>query len=725
MILSVIRPQRALLVAAVLLAACAPPSSAPGRADAYTTWKTYEGDPGASHYSALREIDRSNVSRLQVAWTYDIGDNNAMGMSPVIVDSTMYVVGRNGAVVALDAATGRERWNHAFTDPLGFQRNRGLLYWESPDRAERRIYIPRGNTLYAIDAMSGQTVASFGTAGTIDTREGIDRPRDLISASPNSPGTVFENLLILGSGPGEAYGSGPGDIRAYDARTGRLAWVFHTLPHPGEFGYESWKDPNAWKTGGAANNWGGMAVDVKRGIVYIPLGSASYDFYGADRLGNDLFANSLVALDARTGKRLWHYQTVHHDLWDYDLVSTPQLLTVKHDGKMVDVVAQAGKTGFVYVFDRVTGQPIWPIEERAVPASTMPGEVSSPTQPFPTRPAPFAAQKFTPEDVNPYLPQAERDSLMRYVASMNNKGLFTPPSTTPTMQTPGNAGGANWGSAGVDPSSGMLFVLAKNEPTVLKLEPILPGVFGTGTNQVDRGQFTYQQNCQTCHQPGRQGQPPAIPSLVGVTDRLTAAQITTVVHEGRGLMPAFRDLSNQEVTGIIAYLRNPELAAPPAPAGAPAGVASRYQTGYGYFTSSLGWAIKPPWVLMTAYDLNTGDMKWQVPVGQLDAAVARGIAPTGSTSLRGGPAITAGGLVFMPADKLMLAFDKDTGKQLWSATLPGNVEGIPAVYRAGGRQFVVVGAGSGPRGQGFGGGGAPQGAPAGPPRSYVAFALPR
>jgi quinoprotein glucose dehydrogenase len=713
-------------VTAAAIAGCTrlriePSASAEG-ALPYRTWSMYEGDLGAAHFSSLTQIHRGNVHALKVAWTYTVADNSAMGFCPLVVDSTMYVIGEQGALVALHAATGKELWVHTFPNPSRSARDRGLLYWESTDRADRRLFVPRRNQLYAIDALTGQDVTGFGTNGSIDVREGIARDREKISANPSSPGIVFEDLVILGSGPGEAYGSGPGDIRAFDARTGRLVWIFHTIPHPGEFGHETWDDPEAWKSAGGANVWGGMSVDAARGILYLPLGSATYDFYGADRLGANLFANALVALDVRTGRRLWHFQTVHHDLWDYDLASTPALLTVRHDGKPRDIVALAGKTGFVYTFDRVTGEPIWPIEERPVPPSDMPGEVTWPTQSFPTKPEPFAVLSFTPEDVNPYLPAAERDSLIRYVAGMNNRGLFTPPSTTPTMQMPGNSGGSNWGTTAADPTTGLFYVIAKNLPTVLTLEREIPGVPGPEAFPPERGAFVYRQNCQQCHLADRIGQLP-VPTLVGVTERLTPEEFRTVVTEGRGTMPAFRDLSAAEVGFLLAFLTNPDMIPPRPPVEIDSTVPApvRYKTGYGYFAASIGWAIKPPWTTMTAYDMNTGEKKWQIPVGEDDTLAVRGIRNTGAVQFRGGPTVTAGGLVFVATDKVFRAYDKETGEEVWSTELPTRVQGIPAVYEVGGRPYIAVGAGA--RGAGgmlqmFGG------PVTGPPRAYVVFSLP-
>jgi len=705
------------MIAAAAVAAvnwgCTQARSGSNGPESYAGWTMYEGDAGAAHFSALTQIDRSNVQDLEVAWTYPIEDNSAPGMSPFVIDSTMYVVGTGGAVIALHAATGEELWTRQLP---GRARDRGMLYWESPDRSDRRVYAPRGDYLYAIDAVTGERISSFGTNGRSDVRQGIERDTSRVQAAPVSPGTVFDDLIILGSGPGEDYGSGPGDIRAFDARTGEFVWVFHTIPHPGEEGYDTWEDPEAWKTAGGANAWGGLSVDMEREIVYVPLGSATYDFYGAERLGANLFANAIVALNARTGELIWHFQTTHHDLWDWDLTATPTLLTVQNEGEMVDAVAVAAKTGFLFVFDRETGEPLWEIEDRPVPPSEMPGEEAWPTQPIPTWPEPFAVQEFTADDINPHVSDEERDSLRRYVDSMHNLGLYTPPSTTPTMQMPGNAGGANWGSTAADPANGLFYVLTKNLPTVLTLERVVPGVPGSSANPVELGQFVYQQNCQVCHLANLEGQAPLTPSLVGVVDRLDEEQIHAVIEEGRGTMPAFGDLSDEQINSIILYFTYPEYAPEPQEqaeeelaVGEDAPV--RFKTGYGYFSSSLGWAIKPPWMTMTAYDLNTGDQMWQVPVGDVEGLVERGVTGTGAASLRGGPSVTEGGLIFVATESKVRAYDRETGEELWAADTPSPVEGVPAIYEVGGKQFIAIGAGSAGRSSGA-------------TRAYVAFALP-
>src|SRR5579872_2689758 len=394
----------------------------------YTTWTEHLGGPDSAQYSALSQIDRTNVARLRQIWFYPAGDNGfRYGFNPIVIDGLMYLVGAHNAITAVDAVTGNKVWEHDLGETKLSVTHRGVAYWESKDRGDRRILFSSGDQLQALDARTGKPVQAFGDNGKVNLRIGLGRDPDTIRrVQSGDPGRVFENLIILGSAPGEAYESAPGDLRAYDVRTGKPVWTFHTVPHPGEPGYETWP-PDAWKYVGGTNTWGEISIDEKRGIAYFPLGSPTYDFYGADRKGANLYSDCLLALDARTGKYLWHFQMVHHDLWDYDAVAAPKLLTVKHDGKDVDVVAQTTKQGFVFVFDRVTGKPIWPVEERKVPRSDVPGEESWPTQPFPTAPPPFSRQTFTADDVNPYLLDPKEVAKFKdVVANSRNLGLFTP-----------------------------------------------------------------------------------------------------------------------------------------------------------------------------------------------------------------------------------------------------------------------------------------------------------
>ena len=674
----------------------------------YTTWSDYEGSADSAQYSALTQINKSNVTQLQQVWFYPDGNNGfRYGFNPLVVDGVMYVVGKDNTTVALDAVTGKEIWVHDNGIPRSIT-NRGFNYWESKNRSDRRLFYATNNMLHALDARTGKLVDSFGNHGSVDLREGLGRdPKTIRSIQSGGPGRVFENLLILGSSTGEEYGSPPGDIRAYDVLTGKMVWIFHTVPHPGEFGYDTWPK-DAWKYIGGTNDWGGMAIDEKRGIAYFPLGSPTYDFYGADRTGAGLFGDCLLALDARTGKYLWHFQAVHHDLWDYDLTTAPKLLTVKHDGKMVDIVAQAGKNGFLYVFDRVTGKPIWPIEERPVPQSDMPGEHSWPTQPFPTAPPPFAQQSFTPNDVDPYISDpAERAKIKDELQNARNEGIYTPPGLKDTVEIPGNNGGGNWGGGAVDPATGTLYIQTKNAPSMLKLEPNPPRRQMTGTPETE-GRILYIQNCQACHTAELTGQPPSIPSLVGVVSRIGADRVKSTVQEGASPMPAFSSLSEKEVDALVAYLSDPSKAhvppdilaylsaprppPPPMPTGAPP---VRYWTGYGYMNSSEGLpANKPPWSTLTAYDLNKGTIKWQIPLGSVTELVAKGVTDTGSYWPRSGVVVTAGGLIFSGtiSDATMRAYDKDTGKILWEKVMPAGPEGIPAVFEVNGREYLAFSA---------------------------------
>ena len=595
----------------------------PGR---YTTWSDYGGTADSAQYSALKQIDRTNVSRLQIAWTYPTGDANAYLFNPLVVDDVMYVLAKNNSIVALEAATGKELWTHG--NPRGRITTRGINYWESKDRSERRLLYSHDDALHAIDARTGESIPTFGVNGRVDLREGLDRDPSTIRVQSGTPGRVFEDLIIVGSATNQEYESAPGDIRAYDVRSGKLVWTFHTVPRPGEFGSDTWPK-DAWKTIGGANAWSEMSIDERRGIVYIPTGSPKYNFYGVNRPGANLFGDCLLALEARTGKRLWHFQMVHHDIWDYDNATAPKLLTVRHEGRTVDIVAQAGKTGFLYVFDRVTGTPLWPIEERPVPRGGMPGEELWPTQPFPTAPPAFARQTFTEKDLSPFIDDpAERARFLEDIRGARNEGMFTPPTVRNTIQMPGNNGGSNFGGAAIDPERGTMFIVSKDLPAMLKLT---------------------------------------------------------------------------------------------APAGTPGGAAPasiKYTSPFGFMLTSKGLsAIAPPWTTMTAYDLNRGTIKWQIPLGEVPELAEKGFTNTGSHFPKVGPVVTAGGLIFTGTrDRIIRALDVDTGQVLWTAAVGASIEGIPAVYEVNGKQYLVYCAAarsSMPRGSTAVAGGA-----------YVAFALP-
>ncbi len=712
----------------------------PARNDdsSHTTWSTYLGNPDGSHYSALKQINRSNVDKLQVAWSYDAGSDRAYEFNPIIVGKTMYVLAQGNSVVALDATTGRQLWVYHSKDAPLLEMHRGINFWQSKDGSEQRLLIPFHSRLEAINARTGELITSFGTNGRVDLMEGLGRDKKTISQiQSGTPGQVYGDLIILGSATGEEYGSPPGDIRAYDVRTGQMVWIFHTVPHPGEPGYDTWP-PEAWKYEGGTNCWGEMTLDEKRGILYIPTGAPTYDFYGADRKGKNLYADCLLALDAKTGKLIWYYQLVHHDLWDYDATAAPQLLTVHHDGKLVPIVAQATKQGFLYVFNRETGEPLWPIEERPVPKSDVQGEWASPTQPFPTLPPPFARQKFTVDDLDPYLLTPEnRNHWQAVLSAARNDGLFTPPGFKDTVEMPGNHGGANWGMTASDPKTGTMFVFSMDIPAFLKLEKLLPPLLWEipmAAPPLERGHAVYHFYCERCHGVDHAGAPPAIPSLVNAPARYPEETIKAVIKGGYAEMPAYPDLYDVLIHDLVSYLAQPVPATPEPVVKAESSdpdtvevslpglepVKDRFWSGYGMQPS----IIRPPWSTLTAYNLNDGTIKWQSQVGDSLVALQQGVKGAGAMMPRNGPVITAGGLIFVALkdEGKLHAIDEDTGKELWTFDMPASSEGVPSVYEVDGREYLVVCATSAKMKE------IPRDGPPPPTaepiqRSYIAFAL--
>jgi quinoprotein glucose dehydrogenase len=694
----------------------------PGSVETHNTWRSYGGSEDGTQFSALRQINRSNVKDLQVAWTYPTGDDRRYAFNPLVIDGTMYVMAKKNSIVALDAASGKEIWTHATDPETTLITNRGLNYWQSADGSDRRLIFAMRNELQELDARTGKPIGQFGVHGVVDLRAGLGRDaHSLTLVQSYNPGRIFENLLILGSATNEEYSSGPGDIRAYDVRTGSLVWSFHTIPHPGEAGYETWPK-DAWKSIGGANDWSGMALDEKRATVFVPTASPKYNFYGANRPGMNLYGDCLLALNARTGKLIWYYQMVHHDIWDYDNDSTPMLTTVLHNGKKVDVVAQAGKVGFLWVFNRETGEPLWPVEERPVLKSDMPGEKTWPTQPFPTKPPPFARQSFTVKDLSPFLEPEEREQLTRQMQNAHNEGLFTPPGLGNTVEMPGNNGGVNWGGTTANPTNGDVYVVSKDLPAMLKLE-LASKVSATGSPEA-QGRSVFAANCSLCHGVNREGKPPAIPSLVDVGAKLSDEQLRSVVQHGQGPMPSFAHLPAAEITNLLAYLKRPELSPGPAvavspPTGPVDPITAQYKSSFGFMFANSGLpVITPPWTSLTAYDLNTGTIRWKIPLGVVPELAAKGFTDTGSQFPKLGPVLTAGGLIFTGTrDRKVRAIDADSGKVIWEKEVDAALEGMPAVYEVQGREYVVFCAAAQPAISTH----AAQAPIAG---AYVAFALP-
>ncbi|OSZ76991.1 quinoprotein glucose dehydrogenase [Chitinophagaceae bacterium IBVUCB2] len=682
----------------------------------HTTWSQYGGGPDQSKYFDAADITKQNVNQMQVAWTFSTEDNIPYMFQPIVVDTTMYVYGKNSSLIALSIITGKEIWIH--TNLQGLSR-RGMNYWESKNGKDKRLVFTLNNSLQEIDAITGKTITSFGDSGYVDMRVGLDRdPTSIRRMQAMTPGVIYDDLIIMGSAPGEGYFSAPGYIRAYNIVTGKLEWTFHTIPHPGEFGYETWPK-DAYKYAGGVNVWSEMSVDEKRGIVFLPLGSPTYDYYGADRIGSNLYGNSLVALDARTGKHKWHFQTVHHDIWDYDLSAAPQLLTINKDGKKIDAVAVATKHGFVFVFNRDNGEPVFPIEEKPFPASEMPGEKAWVTQPIPSLPS-FTRHEVTKETLNPFFPDSTKQKWFKRLDAAKS-GLYVPPSDKyETIMMPGALGGANYGNTAADPKNGILYILTQEYASVYKLSKVEPPKIDLSENDLKKVKTFYTANCQSCHGDNLQGL--SGPSLANIGQRIFYDEFKNIVQNGRGRMPAIPHVDEQTMSALFRYMGgiprsfpgrrsdNKKATGPIVDSGGaqiksdvskatpmsdyPEGVShpeNRYTTDYGIEWMGLA---APPWSSILAYDLNNGTIKWRMPVGE-DSAYVKGDKSKGAPAgvLRKGMVITSTGVVFATAKGGKLyAFDAANGNILWETTLSNEVQGQPTMYTYKGKQFLVVNA---------------------------------
>ncbi len=694
-------------------------SCGPGPAPAkHTTWSQYGGGPDQSKFFEASEITKDNVNQLEIAWSYLTDDNIPYMFQPIVVDTIMYVYAKNSSLVALNVKTGNEIWIH--TKLPGISR-RGINYWQSQDGKDKRLVFTLNNSIQEIDAITGKSIKTFGDSGYVDMRVGLDRdPTSIRRMQAMTPGVIYKDLLIIGSAPGEGFFSAPGHIRAYNLITGKLEWTFHTIPHPGEFGYDTWPK-DAYKYVGGVNVWSEMSVDEERGIVFLPLGSPTYDYYGADRLGSNLFGNSLVALEAATGKRIWHYQTVHHDIWDYDLSAAPQLITVQHEGKKVDAVSIATKHGFVFVFNRETGETLFPIEEKPFPASEMPGEKAWPTQPISSLPD-FTRHEVTKETLNPFFPDSIKQNWLKRLESAKS-GLYIPLSDKhETIAMPGALGGANYGNTASDPGKGIMYILAQEYASVYKLNKVEPPKIDLSDNDLKKITTFYNGNCQSCHGDKMQGL--VGPSLVNIGQRMFYDEFKNIVQNGRGRMPGITHVDEQTLNALFRFMggiprsfnfpgrmgNNKPISGPVVDSNGarikadetkatpmseyPEGVdhpENRYTTDYG--TEWMGLAA-PPWSSIFAYDLNNGTIKWRMPVGE-DSAFVKGDKSKGAPAgvLRKGMVVTSTGIVFATAKGGKLyAFDADNGKILWETTLSNEVQGQPTMYTLQGKQYLVVNA---------------------------------
>lgn len=665
-------------------------------------WPVYLADHFSSHYSKLVEINRDNINRLELAWEYHTGDDvsgnhTQIQCNPIILDGILYGTSPSLKVFALNAATGKQIWEFDPDpeDKYAKNVNRGVSYWQNG--GDKRILFTSGSDLFAINAETGEPVERFGKSGRISLKEGLgERAKDIYVVA-TSPGIVYRDLLIIGSRVSEDAGAAPGNIRAFSIPTGKLEWTFNTIPEPGELGYDTWP-PDAWQTAGGANSWAGMSMDEVRGIVYVPTGSASFDFWGGNRKGANLFANCILALNAQTGKRIWHFQTVHHDLWDRDLPAPPNLLTVNHNGKKIDAVAQITKSGFVFILDRETGEPLFPVEERSAPGSDLKDEETWPSQPFPKVPPPFVPQVFTENEIT-NISRESYDHVADILASVRTGEMFMPPSTRGTIIFPGFDGGGEWGGAAVDPKNGVLFVNGNVMPWILKMVEVnmdKSGIKG-------EAESIYEVNCAVCHGTERQGDPTGTnPDLRKVSEKYTRKEILALINRGRGFMPSFKHIQEQKKEALVSFLieQNAEKVAKSGEPDISLPAVPYTHTGYNRFLDQHGYpAVKPPWGTISAIDLNKGIILWQVPLGEYAELTAMGIPQTGTENY-GGPVVTAGGIIFIGAskDEYFRAFDKDTGKELWRYKLPAGGYATPGVYKAEGKQYVVIACGGGKMG---------------------------
>jgi len=682
-------------------------------ADDYSTWQVYGGNKEANHYSSLNQIDTNNVSQLQVAWTYHTGDADSMTqiqVNPIIVDSILFGVSPKLKLFALNAATGKEKWifnpmNDSDVKGAGyFGMNvcRGVTFYA--DKNDQRIFYSANSQLYCINAKSGKPIKSFGTGGKIDLHNDLGRDASKLYVAMTSPGIIYKDMIILGCRVSEEADAAPGFIRAYDVHSGKLRWIFHTIPQPGEFGYDSWDDKDAWKHIGGVNAWSGFSLDEKNGILFVPIGSASYDFYGGRRTGNNLFANCVLALDAATGKRIWHFQTVHHDVWDRDLPTAPVLVSLKKDGKTIDAIAQTTKSGFIFLFNRKTGESIYPIHETPVPnQSELTGEKLSSAQPIPSFPKPFARQILTEKDLNYLLSDSSYADIKNRLAHYHTGNMFNPPSKEGTVIFPGFDGGAEWGGPAYDPLTGILYVNASEMPWILTMVDVKNKPEKAETN-LQAGTRIYNTNCMNCHGPQREGSP-NYPVLIGINKKYNQQQFEQVVSSGRRMMPAFKQLDKEEMNALASFILDDKKEQKQQFI-APQEIKDSWKdlpyssTGYNKFLTKDGYpAVKPPWGTLNAIDLNSGNLLWKDTLGDYSELKAKGIHS--GTENYGGPVVTAGGLLFIAAtsDAKIRAFNKRTGKLLWEADLPAAGFATPSVYEVKGKQYLVIACGGGKLGK--------------------------
>ncbi|HWB92572.1 MAG TPA: PQQ-binding-like beta-propeller repeat protein, partial [Puia sp.] len=680
------------------------------RHGANVDYAVYGGNKQNNRYSLLRQFDISNVKDLRPAWTYN-SDTSAnphdlmIQCQPIVVGGVLYGTSPTLKLFAVEAATGKEIWTF---DPFKyaaarFNQCRGVAYWT--DGRRKRIFYAAGTNLFSIDAVTGMQDDRFGRNGRISLYTGLDINHSVegLYVTATSPPVIYKNILIVGSAVSESGDAAPGYVRAFDVVTGRLLWTFHSIPQPGDPGYDTWpKDTYKWM--GGTNNWSGLSLDEKRGVVYFGTGAPSSDFYGGDRAGMNLFSDCVMALDASSGKIKWYYQTIHHDLWDRDIPCPPNLTTVMHNGKSTDVVVQTTKDGLVYVLDRDSGTSLFPVEERAVPTHGLPGEHPWPTQRYPLKPLPLSHQTVTDSDLTNISPAAH--AYVQRIFDQTTKApknKFLPPDTAGTVLV-GYSGGVEWGGNAVDPE-GVFYQNANDAPWVLKMISMEERRKEVARLSVGHG--LYVTNCSACHGADRKGNGHEIPELLHVGKRLKPAEIAGILKNGRGRMPSFQYLPEEQRAAIIDFLvsgrggfrvaaehRDTAIGVARAPFPYTPPYISKV---WDKLTDSDGYpGIKPPWGTLNAIDLKTGDYRWRVPLGEFPELTKKGVPVTGMESY-GGPLVTAGGLVFIAGtrDEMIRAFDKNTGKVVWQYHLPAAGFATPITYMVDGVQYIAIAAGGG------------------------------
>lgn len=650
------------------------------------TWSSYLGGPDRNHFSTLSQITKENVSRLKIAWQYEAPDYGQMQMNPIVVDTILYGVTAALRVVALQAETGKEIWRYGDSLQVWHSTSRGVSYWE--EGKDKRILFTKGHELFALNAITGKPITGFGVNGKVDMHIGMPETAKDKFVISNTPGTIFEDLIIMPLRVSEDAGAAPGNIMAFNIKTGKLEWVFHTIPLSGEAGNETWEDKNPLV--GAANNWAGMAVDEDRGVLYVPTGSAAPDFYGGIRKGSNLFANCLLALDAKTGRRLWHFQFTHHDIWDRDPPAPPNLITITRNGKKIPAVAQVTKQGYVYVFHRETGDPLFDINEVPVPSSSLKGEKAWETQPFPVSPKPFARQssELTENDVNPY---AKNQEELKAILNTADKRIYAPPGLKPVLLFPGYDGAAEWGGASADPEDGILYVNSNEMAWILEMEENKPDLEG-----LSYGESVYQKYCAVCHQKDRSGMAASgFPSLINISDKLSKEELLKQIKLGKGMMIGFPQLTSIEKEGLISFLMDENDKREVVSRLSESEEIPYKHKGYNKFLTSDGLpAISPPWGTLHAIDLNSGEFIWSVPFGETPELKEQGY-PTTGTENYGGAVVTENGLLFIGATKdgYFRVFDKHNGKVLWEFKLPAAAFATPAMYEVNGKQYIAIACG--------------------------------